>query len=452
MFGNPYFAAFVLRRRNRVRQLGVLGVASRSVPVVAAALVLTWLLRPVILGFLDGPQSGWSSGVEGICLRLGLLLVSVNAIAMYTALIRGPERDVLVTLPVNPVAVVRYQVLRVALEKSWVLLLCVTLMSPVAWEASGLLYGLSILGLCSTWTMSLFAAACVHLLAVDLAESPRYRGLLDLIRGSNPREQAAFIYAPGVVLLGMGGMVALMSAGVRQVSSGAWLGLLWLGLPLVFAALLATRLPNLARSSWFKASAVLSDIDARYSSLMAMEDGLRVYMEWVCRALPSALSVYALKDLRYGWRARRPWLSGSWVLGLMGLIAGWTVASEGPSRALVVIIGSLALVGLVAVLAECDEPMFLKVWLPSGGLTRWAARFYVVFCWLQICIWPGVLAVLIRAGFGDAMFVLGMGEGIAVAITSLGLICSRWRARGIVAYSSLAAVASAGLSAWVYGA
>jgi hypothetical protein len=312
------------------------------------------------------------------------------------------------------------------------------LLSPLLWQGAPELWALSMVQVAGSWCLGLTVSAAVHLLAIEVSESDAWAPVLDLVRGNNPRPQAAFLYAPGVALL-VAGLVLARSA--EAVAGGA--SLLWLFVPFAAAGGALVPLPRLARKAWFRGSAVLAEIDARYAALLDPEEGRRVYLDWTVRWLPEALRRYALHDLRHGWRARRTLLSGAWLVGLAGLVAAWTVDPAGPSRALVVSGLGVWACAAVAVLLARDEPPFLAWWLGGAPRRRLAARAWVTWMWVQPCLWPAVLAVGFRHGWGDAARVLGIGELCALGAVALALGVGRLARGGLALYGPLAAALGA---------
>ena len=86
--------------------------------------------------------------------------------------------------------------------------------------------------------------------------------ILDLIRGTNPPQQAAFIYAPGVVLALLGGGIFTVTLGIEAARMGEiWGGVLLLT-PAVVGGLLLAVIPQSANAGWYRATVVVADIDA----------------------------------------------------------------------------------------------------------------------------------------------------------------------------------------------
>jgi len=431
------------RRANRAARAGWLGrLQTWIVPLVAIATVVP-LFEQVFLSFLALPIAQWGEGVGAVTLRAGVAVLAMLSLDVYTAVVRGPDRAVLTMLPIDAVEVVRYSVIRVAVERWWLLPAVAALLGPIAWAGAVDLWLLAILSVFGSWMMGLCVSAAVHLLAIEVAESPSWEGVLDRIRGQNPRPQAAFLYAPGVVLLGCGMLVGQASFAVPKVATGDLLSVVWLVLPLGISALAWSRLPRLAPGSWFKGSAVLAEIDARYAALADREEGLRVYLDWVVRFLPADMARFVLKDMRHGWRARRGLISGAWFFGLASFAAGWTEGPLGVERAALVTIGGVWMCAAVGVLLEQDEPAFLRAWLPPGGVPRWTARALVLILWVQPCVWLGALSVGLRQGGEAGLVVFGFGVGCAGLAIPTAILCSRLGQRGLTVYAPTAVILAA---------
>lgn len=440
---NPYVRAWRTQRAHRRRTLGLGGWLPGLLAPLLATLVLVPLVRPVFLSFLELPASQWAEGMEGVLLRAGVVLVGWLALDVYTAVIRGPDRDVLALLPVNAAQVVHLELMRVARERWWLLPSLAILLSPVALAGAPALWGAGLIVLVGSWAMGLVVSAAVHLFAVEVAESPRWAPFLDLIRGSNPRPQAAFIYAPGAVLLICGLVVGQGARGAVLAASGELVGWLWMLLPAPLVIGAALNLGPLARRSWFQGSAVLAEIDARYAALADREEALRVYLDWVVRWLPVSVGRYALRDLRHGWRARRTWITGAWLLGVGAFAAGWTASVDGPLRAGIVAVAAIWGVASLGVLLERDEPDFLRAWLPPGGAPALGARGLVLLLWVQPCVWGGALAVGFRRGLAEGALVLAVGAGSGLVAAAVSVACGTLRDRGLLLYAPLAAVLAA---------
>lgn len=408
------------------------------VPLGVSALLLL-VVQPVFLGFLAQPDD-LADGLQGIVLRLGIVLVGAVALDVYTALIRSPSRAVYDLHPVDAGQVVRFEVGRTALARWWMVPAAGVLLLPVLVAGHALGYGLALVALVGVWLLALTGSALTHLGAVWAAEAPAMEPLLDAVRGSNPRAQAAFLYAPGAALAACGGAVWLASVAVGQGAVGELTWLPALAVPFVFATLAWLPLARLGNATWARASAVLSDIDARYAVIEGeSDDALRVYLDWSVRFVPNPVRRYLLKDLRHGWRLRRTLITLSWLVAALGALAGWSVASASPLLALTVGVFGVAVVASNGVLMERDQPAFLRQWMPPDVGASLLARGLAVFLWLQVAIWLPLPVLWLRHGLGDALVVSG-GIGLAALGTAaLAALCSRRPSIGLWLYLSLAA-------------
>ncbi len=450
MAGNPYIAVDRLRARNRRRVEGPVSWARGLVPL-GTALALIPVVRSSFLAFLDREPAVWAEGVETLAIRVVLAVIAWLSLEVYAEVIRGRDRGVLEILPVEPAAVVVAALRRVWWRRWWLVPATLVVCAPIAAAGAWALWGLLGVLAAGAFALGMSASAMVHLLAVEAAESPRFEGLLDLVRGNNPRAQAAFIWAPGVVLVSAGIVVIVATGGLSAVADGAAAGWALLALPFVAALVAWLPVPGLARRSWFRASGVLSEIRARYAALEDPREALRVYLEWAVRFLPTRLGRYALLDLRHGWRARRPWISATWLVGLGAGVAGWTADPAGVGRAVAVAAAGAWLCGAVGVVMEDDDPEFLRRWLPAESGQRAIARTLVLVGWLQCCVWPGALAVAGRQGLGSGLRVLAGGEASVAAVALVGVLASRASARGKQIYAPVAVLTAATTAAWWMG-
>ncbi len=447
--GNPYRRAWKRRAHNR---RGVEGwattIAGISLPLVAAALLMP-LLQPVFLPWLSSPQEAWAAGMSGVTLRVALLVLAVLSLDVYSALVRADDRAVLAVLPVDAGVVARVEVTRVAARRWWLLPFAGIVLAPVALAGAWSLYLGGLWVVFGAVAVGLWLSSWIHLQAIIAAESEGWAPLLDAIRGVNHRPQAAFLYAPGLILLVSGALVQLACVGLEAAHNGGLWG--WAGpLPMLVLAFFGWRgTPDLARSAWFRGSLVLAEIDARYAALQDPEEGRRVYLDWSVRFLPSTMGRWAMKDLRHGWRARRSWITGAWLVALGAFAAGWTAADWGPARAMDVSLAGAWLCASIGVWMELDEPDFLRVWLPQGGAGRHLARVWVLFLWVQPPAWFAATSVAMRRGLADGGLVLAVCLGSAFAAACLSWLCGRLGGRGLAAYAPLAAILAATTALWV---
>jgi hypothetical protein len=447
---DPYLTAWARRVRNRARGEGVGGILRAVALPLATAAILVPLVRRVFLGFLDAPVATYAESVAQIVLRVQIVVVAWIALDVYGAVVRGQDRDVLSLLPVDAARVVRASLLSIAVARWWLVPAAAIVLVPLAATGEAGAVGIwlaAVVAIVAAYAGSLLVSAPVFLLAVFVAEDPRFAGLLDLVRGHNPRAQAAFLYAPGVVLLGVGALL-IPSAGAVPFASGSPAAAFSLLAPVVPGIVAVWFLPDLARRAWHRASLVVAEIDARYAALADPEEARRVYLDWIVRWLPVDIGRWALADLRHGWRARRTLVSGAWFVALLAFAAGWTSDPEGPSRVLVVVVLGTFLVAANGVLLARDEPRFLQVWLPRGAAGA-VARCLVLLFWVAPIPFLGALSSALRASSGDAGTVLLAGLATAAPAVGLAFVCGQWRDQGLVLYAPTAAICAVALAAAV---
>jgi hypothetical protein len=439
---DPYLRAAWRETARQWRAATPVELAQRvGLPVLAVA-ALVPLVRRTFLAFLDLPPDLWERGVVEVVFRADLLALSVVVLGLYEQVVRGRDREVLQSLPVDPAAV-----MRLAAVRSW--------LGLHRWVAGGavLLAPIAVSGRPDLWAAAVASAwVCAassvplgiagHLFAIHAAESPAVAPLLELVRGNNPRAQAAFLYAPGVMLLVGGVLLRASAEAVPLLAAGSAAGA-FVAAPLLAGGISALAIPWLARSAWFRGSVVISEIDARYAVIEDPGEARRVYLEWAVRFLPAPARVYALADLRHGWRARRTGLSAQWLGAAVAFAAGWTAAADGPLRAVAVAVASVAVVGGVGVAMDADEPALLRVVLPRHPGWSRVARAAALLGWSAPAPSAAVAAVWLRDGdAGLAAAVCTAAVGVAVAAS---LACGRLRERGLRVYVPAVSVAGAAL-------
>lgn len=441
---DPYAKAARLQAAHRRR---VLGWAARWGPWLAggvAILAIIPLFEPVFFAWMGRPRAAWPGFAAGLATRMAWLLVGLAALEVHAALVRDPARAVLDLLPVDPARVARRSLQSVLVGGAWLPLAAWAMWWPFArageWAALAAV-GAVLLG---AWAVGVAAAGAVTLLAVEAAEHPRWAPLLDALRGQNPREQAAFIYAPGLVLGTVGLLFGAAAGGVGRVMLGDPTGWALVLAPWLVVPPLVRWGAGLAERYWARAASVLADIDARHAAVSPSEDARAVYLDGLVRWLPGAWRAWALRDLRQGWRSRRAWVLGGWGVGVAGALAGWS-AGAAPLDVLAIGVPGLLGVGAVGVLLDRDTPELLAAWLPDGGLARRGARVATLGLWLA----PGVLlppsALAIRQGLGSASFALG-GLFVAASLAVvLGMLAGAARL-GLPGYAVAAAIGGGALA------
>jgi hypothetical protein len=143
-------------------------------------------------------------------------------------------------------------------------------------------------------------------------------GVLDAIRGGNPREQAAFIYAPGTALAVMG-VALIFSAGATRLAIEGRTGFAaWILAPLCIGILGWIAALRLAETHLIRAGMILSDIDAHWGVVEEDEDEGAVYLDWLAKSNP-----HRLRLLRQSWRLHRWVTIGLWCIGGVVALMQW---------------------------------------------------------------------------------------------------------------------------------
>ena len=133
-------------------------------------------------------------------------------------------------------------------------------------------------------------------------------GVLDSIRGENPREQAAFIYAPGAALALMG-VALIFGAGATRLAIEGQIGFVpWVIAPACLGMIGWIVALKLADRHLIRAGMILSDIDAHWGVVESAEDDKAVYLDWLATDNP-----HRLRLLRQSWRLHRWVTIGLWL-------------------------------------------------------------------------------------------------------------------------------------------
>ncbi len=420
----------------------LLGVAGRGALWVAVALVLSRLLRPVFCSFLEQGPAAHTDGLFGLWLRAGLVVLTAASLGVHGRLLHGSARRVLALLPVDPVAVVVSDVVMAGLRAMGFAVMVAIALLPVALEVSAgaWLAGLLLLG-GAAW-LGAVLAAIVLLGAVRAAEAPGARPYLNLVRGNNPPAQAAIIWALAPSTLFGGWLLAVASAGAAGT-----LPLTSVGVLPVVAALAALAVPGLARSTWWPAGFVVADIQARYAVLETPEDAGRVWLDGWTTRLPAPVAREAILLLRYGWRQRRGWISGLWLVGLAVVWAGWSEAPDAPARAALVAALGAWWVGLLPIWAAQEERPLLRTWLARADAQRALGAAFAAVAWGLPPLGAALIVVALRQGLVTALLAVA-GSLVLVAAAAVASALGTVRPqRGAHGYMVASAVVL-GAAAW----
>lgn len=425
---NPYRE---VHRRLRQRQ----GARGFGLLPIAAAAAATPLATPVLLGFLD--TAGLvPAGVEAITVRLGALIAAAMALHTYSDLIRGPDRPVLDPHPVLARPLLTAVALRTARQRAYLPVMGAVLLSPMitAGPNGPMVWAGACAVLLGAWLCALGVGFAVHLGAVWSALSPQVSVFLELLRGANPRMQAALIYSPGAALAIVGIAVYLASAGLSGAMQGWLPGLGLLAVPPAIGVVGLVAASRLAERYYVRTTTILSEIDAEWAGQDEAEEAGRVYLDWLAEGRPELL-----RALRQGWRTRRLWALGAWGVGAVTAFAGW---SDDPAAAGQVMLfaggGALLIAALPTQLAAGDPP-WLDAALNVNPRRVLAARAAAALLYAQGVVIPPVLALLVRQGAAQAAQSAAVLEAAALAGALLAAaVAARLRARGVWVYGPAA--------------
>jgi hypothetical protein len=421
---------------------GRAGGGARAWLPVGAAAAATPLARPVLLPFLDGGDL--AAGVEGVTLRLGLLVAALLALHTYDALVRSPDRAALDAHPALPALLHRALLVRAARGSVWMWASAAVLLLPIGLSAGVLPWAAAVGAVGAAWICGLGVGAAVNLGSVWAARSPTLRPLLDLVRGDNPTAQAALIYAPGLALALSGLAVAWGAAGAAALIGGHPEGVALLAVPILLGLGGLLGSAALARRHLVLATQILGEVAGQHAlrqgAAAEADEPRRVYLEWLAGDRPELL-----RQLRNGWRAHRSWAVGAWLLGLSSLLAGWSQAPGVHGRLLAVGAGAALLIGGLPLRLAAGDPPWLGRALGLDPRGVGAARAAVAVLYLQGALIPGLLAGLLRHGAG-VLLVLGGVELVGVFAASAAAALAGWRGpAGAWGYGAAAGLAWAAL-------
>jgi hypothetical protein len=279
-------------------------VVAKFVLVVVVAV----LLREAVAVYL---LTNTSNRLEQLLFRTGAVLVALIALDTYSGIVRHPERSIFGVHPLLAGALLKSVALEQVKKSFWYVALILGIWSGVSAEWMGWIVAYVF----SAWLGALGTGYAVHLGSVWASTSPVCAGVLDSIRGQNPREQAAFIYAPGLALAILGIALIFGAGATRLVIEGQTRFMLWLAGPMFMGLIGWIAALRLAKIHLLRASMIVSDIDAHWSLLDEGDDPRSVYLDWLAKDNP-----HRLRLLRLSWRLHRPITIGLWVLGFVAAL------------------------------------------------------------------------------------------------------------------------------------
>lgn len=440
------------RRAHRAAQAGLRGRLLAAAWWIAVVLALVPLVRQGFLHFLEGPEAARRAGLEAVTLRAALGLQLALGLGVHGRVLRGRLREVLGVHPVQGGAVVRAALGELALERlPWLAGIAVVL-APVALELGTLDWAASVTAVATASAFGLMAATVALLGAVRAAEDPAWAGVLDLVRGNNPRAQAAIVWALAPSTL-VGGYLALMAAsGAARVGAGDPTG--W-GLVLLPLAATAAIWPLLAwvrpDETWHRATVVLAEIRERYATVETEEEARAVYLDWTAARLPEGVRRWAIEALRAGWRTHRGWVSGQILIGLLAVGVAWTGDPSAIPWAAATAGAGGALAGATILRLALDEDPFLATWLGADPTRRALGRAWAGLGWAGGPALAAAGALALRQGLGSGAEVLGLALALDALAVLVAVAVAPWRGSGVAAYGGAVAVGAAVVAALASG-
>ena len=120
---------------------------------------------------------------------------------------------------------------------------------------------------CSRLDFEYFVGYSVCLGAFKITRDEKFWPFLAVIRGSNPREQAAFLYVPGVILLFMGVTISFACNALSYAlqHKGGLVMWLWILLPAILGGFSFILSRKWMKDSYAYGSIVRNDIDAQWN-------------------------------------------------------------------------------------------------------------------------------------------------------------------------------------------
>lgn len=390
------------------------------------ALALAPFAQSSLLHFLDSPKP--IGGIEGLAFRLSALVGAAVALSSYRQIIRTPERDILGLHPIQPQLWFAALFRKTALVSwSWPCI-AVALAWPMLTKNFIVEYCLLCAVVLNSWFSMLCTSYAVHLGSVFVARSPAWAPLLDMIRGNNPREQAAFIYAPGFALFFCGITMMLCSFAMEGMLVWYPPALVFFCIPLVLGTVSFFVAQGLSDTQLVCASAILAEVDARWAMLEEGQEEDGVYLEWLAKDRKELL-----RALRQGWRSMRIWPMSIWGMGLFAFVSG---SSGDINNAL--LFSSIGAIGgcTIGVVMARENPLWLDEMLDVRGKELFWARFWICVLYAQGAILPVLFFV-----WKNALFRIAMLEACVLLASTISAYLSVYhRKHGVLVYLPIALV------------
>lgn len=351
MSQNPYYSTYLRQQQRRPISRMVWGIP------IFGMLVVLYYSRDIATTISN------TAFLEQIVFRLALLLFSGCTLVSYQDIIRSDDRNVYSIHPIQSRQLLA-SLLRQHISTTWVYpLLAWWVLVPIYLQIGAVpleidrvvfAVGNAVL-LGATWLAGLGMGYAVNLLAIWMSQSPMFSEMLDLIRGQNPREQASFIYAPGLALAVVGVGLALGSAALLRLATGHTDTMLYVyvSIPFLLAVLGYLVAWGLVEQYLWRANVIIADIDAHWSVVeqkQRQEDG-RVYLQHLAGS-----NVHILRVLRQAWRDFRWYTWFAWGSGLLSM---WMWTNNQQGNVAIISFVSLLVLGMLPLRWTKQDPQWL---------------------------------------------------------------------------------------------
>jgi hypothetical protein len=420
---NPYVIAHTITKKRQSRNWS-------PFLICIGALVAAPLAEPSLLFFLA--VGGVNAGVEQLALRLGALVAGIMSLQTYTDIVRSPERGIISLHPLLPKFYL-HAVTKRTLQNSicWPIALGL-LITPMIVRGAVDAWLWMLLIIFASWLGGIGVGYAVNLGSIWVSRNTEKNQWLDAIRGSNPREQAAFIYAPGIALAVLGISIAFAAGGARAALDGKiYFGLLIL-MPLFLGVIGFFIARGLVSTELVRAVALLEEIDSHWKRVNNLEDDNEVYLDWLAKESPERL-----RALRHGWRNHRLYPNLGWFCGALSAIAVWGGQNE---NGLMVAALGIVMMGSISPRLAAGDPDWLNTFLGVDQLKVMFARATITILYSLGILIP-LVCMLVLKGEKTMLFPIMIMTGAIVVCSFLGAVCAKHlKAKGNGLYIPLAVV------------
>ena len=330
-----------------------------------------------------------------ILFRYAVFLSAVTSFVCYQDIIRDSIRVILEPYPIEGNEDFFWALIVHTISKTFPYCLSVLLLFvPMLWyrDEYFIIWIYMAFFFLMVWISSVFVGYAVSLGAIFCAKSPSMQPYLDLIRGNNPRVQAAFLYVPGVSLFCIGFSISFSSTALVYLVQTRGGVLMWIFFvsPLVLGLISSILSKNWMKTYYAEGSIVRNDIDAHWNILdrenQEGEDRI-AYLEFLSKNSPELK-----RNLRQGWREFRIWAMGTWLLGMF--LAFYCYQGEREFALQLALLASIFIAGLPTQLQQGD-PLWLETQLPLPQKNIHWSRSLVAIFYAQGAIIPLLCVILI---------------------------------------------------------